>query len=1041
MPGKTTEDAAQGASASVDPHDATQGGGGGADGDEPLDDEDDDFDDLDDLGSLLRNVARAPSIKTLGGEEQTLPEGTIIDEVFRVVRVLGRGGMGVVYLADHLRLDRPVALKLHAAALGSTGMGRLLREARTLARLVHDNVITVYDVGTLEGQVYIAMEYVDGGTIRDWVKRSPRTPAQIIDVFLQAGRGLAAAHAAGLVHRDFKPDNVLIGADGRVRVADFGLARLADDSEHSASDSVAERVSEPSIGMVSLTQQRLTTTGALVGTPAYMAPEQHDGAPADARSDQFAFCVSLYETLFGERPFQGETWAQLVASIAQSDGIEIPTDRKVPTRVRRGLTRGLAHDPGQRYPSMLALLRAIDRRGPSARRGWWAAGLMAIAASGSVWFAAVGTTTTDCASGGDEIAKVWGDSQGEALERSLTSSSAPVGAAVGPRVRARLDEYAEGWATAYREACEATWLAKTQTAPDLDRRMACLDGRRKELAALVRVLNEEGEGVVFEADAAVLSLSPLEPCADVDALRRVEPIAKADLAAAGEVERLTARAKSLNQAGRYARAHDRAQQALTDAQALGYAVLESPAQYWLGHSILRDAKDEAAAEAFELSATRAMEAGDDRLALRAAVELIYVHGYRLERVDQAERWLRQADSLLARVGAAQVDVLARRHLYEGLFRRRQGRHADALVAIDRALTLLDTEPDSVGLRRARHSALGAKAVTLSQQGKHALAVATHAEALALAEALFGPDHPLVAVELNNAGAARLQIGELEAAELMLLRGLQIREANFGPGHRSVIETTINLGHVLRESQRYDEAATLLEQVQPYVHDVPARVGVTVRASLAGVELLRGDYARAEALFQAALALGLEEWDPDQPNILNVRSNLIALYNRQESWSDAEAAAKEALAIIEASEHEGLGAAAAYIGLELGTALTGQQRCAEARPAFTAALDPMRRAMGRTHPHNQALLHGLANCWFEEGHPEQAEEVLRQALPLLSQVTGEERASSHFLLARILWARGSRDEARRLAEQAEAEYAEIASDSNAEVVAWLAQHPV
>ena len=291
-----------------------------------------------------------------------LARGTAIER-YLVTDRLGSGGMGVVYAAYDPELHRKVAIKLlHAevAGLGDTSgaRARLEREAQAMARVSHPNVISVFDVGEFQHQVFVAMELVEGGSLRDWLGREPRSWRQVVDVFVLAGRGLAAAHAADLVHRDFKPDNVLVGADGRVRVTDFGLAR-AGEADDPRPGGPSARIRAPrSTGPLSTP---LTQTGALMGTPAYMAPEQYGGAATDARTDQFSFCVALYEGLYGERPFGDLPFAELLEAVTGGRVRAAPAGARVPAWVRRALLRGLATRPEDRWPTMAALLHQLGR--------------------------------------------------------------------------------------------------------------------------------------------------------------------------------------------------------------------------------------------------------------------------------------------------------------------------------------------------------------------------------------------------------------------------------------------------------------------------------------------------------------------------------------------------------------------------------------------------------------------------------------------------------------------------------------------------------
>jgi len=280
---------------------------------------------------------------------------------FVVVGELGKGGMGVVYAAHDRELDRQVALKvMRSAAATQEERMRMLREGQAMARITHPNVITVYEVGVEGGLVFLAQELLDAGTLGEWLER-PHTQAEIVDKFIAAGRGLAAAHAAGLVHRDFKPHNVLLGKDGRVRVADFGLARAlgpeADDFPAATRANMARAQLEEATSPMS----PLTRTGAVLGTPMFMAPEQHEGQAADARSDQFAFSVALYHALYGEYPFEGKTAIALADAVIEGRMQKPPRGRNVPDRLRKILLRGLSTKRADRYPSMTAMLDELAR--------------------------------------------------------------------------------------------------------------------------------------------------------------------------------------------------------------------------------------------------------------------------------------------------------------------------------------------------------------------------------------------------------------------------------------------------------------------------------------------------------------------------------------------------------------------------------------------------------------------------------------------------------------------------------------------------------
>ncbi|HEY8376023.1 MAG TPA: protein kinase, partial [Nannocystis sp.] len=307
-----------------------------------------------------------------------LGRGARIDR-YVIEDVLGAGGMGIVYRAVDPELGRPVALKLVRAPNGgssptSQGQARLLREAQAMAKIAHPNIVTVYDVGVARDQVFVAMELVDGVSMSTWLRERPRSWREVLHVMQQAGRGLEAAHAAGLVHRDFKPDNILVGRDGRVRVVDLGLARPAaapTPREHDRPTATGD--ADPSLPR----ELDLTRTGAIIGTPLYMAPEQHLGEAVDARTDQYSFCVTLFEGLYGTFPFTGATYPELVCRVLGGGPDDPPRDARVPRWLHRIVLRGLSTAPDARYPSMSALLDALERGLSRKWRLWLAGGLVA----------------------------------------------------------------------------------------------------------------------------------------------------------------------------------------------------------------------------------------------------------------------------------------------------------------------------------------------------------------------------------------------------------------------------------------------------------------------------------------------------------------------------------------------------------------------------------------------------------------------------------------------------------------------------------------
>jgi serine/threonine protein kinase len=356
------------------------------------------------------DVGRPPSCSgeleiSEAGTAEAIPERPTTLGRFKLLRRIGSGAMGVVYEGLDAELERRVALKVLRPEIEAQrslqARSRMMREAQALARLRHPNVTMIYEVGTSdEGALFFAMELVEGRTLGRWLRSRPRSWREIVEVFLQAGRGLAAAHRAGLVHRDFKPENVIVDDDGSARVVDFGLARTTGMAEllPTLDDN------EPASGPQPL-PLHLTCTGAVLGTPAYMAPEQFQGAPLHAASDQFSFCVALFEALYGRRPFPGNDLPSLQRSLMR--GEPVGPRRGVPRALYRVLRRGLSVDPARRFATMEKLLEALAacrQRKSSARSVVLAAGLAAAAVIGSLFVAQPASSPADAAAAATSLA-------------------------------------------------------------------------------------------------------------------------------------------------------------------------------------------------------------------------------------------------------------------------------------------------------------------------------------------------------------------------------------------------------------------------------------------------------------------------------------------------------------------------------------------------------------------------------------------------------------------------------------------------------------
>ena len=746
-----------------------------------------------------------PGATTLPGQT---PRGATLGR-YVVLDRLGAGGMGVVYAAYDPKLDRRVALKLLHHGADET---RLLREAQALARLSHPNVVAVHDVGTIEPKgaarmglargehVFVAMEYVDGLTLTDWLKSDARTPAQILDVLTRAGTGLAAAHGAGLVHRDFKPDNVMVGHDGRVRVMDFGLAR----TETTTTPAEASLDEVASSGEV--LSSPLTRTGAVLGTPAYMAPEQHRGTAVDARSDQFAFCVTAHEALYGVRPFEGKTVAAIVLAVGQGKVVDPPADTKVPTAVRNAILRGLAVDASARWPSMSALLAALQ--GPPKRRR----GLLGIAGLGvgvagvGAWLANAEPAPTKCATAGDEIRQIWDDDRRAGIGDAFGELHLRFADDAWTRVGPTLDAYATQWSATRRAACEATQVAGTQSERLLDLRMACLDRRYGQLDALLGQLETVDAKMAQRATGMVGNLVPIAACSDVEHLEapRALPDDPRTREGVDEVRSRLDELAALLWAGKYPEALAPAAEIVTAARQTEYAPVIAEALAAYGRT-LDGLSDPKATEVLHEAIVAAAQGHNDEIAVDAWARLIKITGARDGNVEQAKAWARAAEAAAIRAGDDPADrVKIEIALGEVLMRGEDRKGAAEAFARAREFFAESGVPGTPQYARM----LVVEGIVLSQDNQIDAAEASFREALALYEELGGQMHPNVADVLNNLGTQLSRRKKLDEAEVMFRRAIEIGEAAQGPDNPDLLGPLFGLSSVAKSRRRDDDAQRL-----------------------------------------------------------------------------------------------------------------------------------------------------------------------------------------------------------------------------------------
>ena len=876
--------------------------------------------------------------------------------------MLGAGAMGVVYEAIDDDLQRPVAIKLVSpTARSPLRQRRLLREAQAMARLAHPNVVGVYESSTVGDDVFIAMELVDGPSLAAWLSASPRDWETILRVFLQAGRGVAAAHAVDLVHRDFKPTNVLLGEDGRVRVADFGLARPSEAT-----------LTEP--GRTSALDETMTQTGALIGTPAYMAPELLAGAQADALSDQFSFCAALYEALYGERPFKGGDPESLLQDIQSRDLRSRPRGRPVPAWLHAPIIRGLG--PRElRWPSMGALLQALDLDRRRRRRRFAALGVALTAAAGLSAFLLTRPDPAIC-NGGDALERSWDPATRDALRTTIAGLALPEPETTADAVIDRLDRYAQAWQGARREACEATRIHKEQSEALMDARMRCLGGRAQEFAALVGVLGRGDVEVGRRATSAVAALPSLGRCADIDYITAAfqPPETPAQEAAIEASRGELATVLALDRAGRFADALATLDGAPTQRAAeTEYCPLI--AEFSLAEGTILDdlgrAKD--AVEALENAYYTADSCGSFSVAQAAALRLVHVIGYRQSKRAEAERWARLAEAKIEYTG----DDAAR-----------------AKLALNRGEALEST-------------------------GDLALARNAYTEALALHRRAADPDPLLLAEILDSLGLAELTLAEHGAATEHLGEALAIWRAELGPSHPLTARGLNGNGNLFITTGRYLDAAWAYEGALaiwiqskgPKSDDVAA-----MHNNLAVAYKLAGDLERARDNIQRALAIRENNLGPDDPGVAKVLANLGSLALRQTDDAAAREAYARALEIYEGRDAEEDDLLIASVLHGLGMALVNLGRPEEGLPHLRRCVSARERLLPEGQAHLTHARATLVEAFVGVGRLGEARALLDQTLAIAAEQPAEQAngCRTGITVARLRFAEGDARAARQAA---------------------------
>jgi eukaryotic-like serine/threonine-protein kinase len=831
-----------------------------------------------------------------------------------VLQRIGRGGMGVVYAAYDPELDRRVAVKLLTRAdheETSLGRSRLLREAQAMARVSHPNVVAVHDVGTVVDPVrgpvvFVAMELVVGRDLRAWLAERSRSASDVLAAFVQAGQGLLAAHRVGLIHRDFKPANVLVGDDGVVRVGDFGLARRLG----AALEPSGDRSDRSPIVI-----DAITRTGAIIGTPAYMAPEQHLGRELDPRADQFGFCVALYEALYGERPFSAKHPVELMMQVTKGELAPTPRNSAVPGWIRRVIVRGLAPEPADRWPDMGTLVRALQRDPARTRRVVGVSAIGAGALATALWVVAAADEPDPCDAAEGEIAGVWGPEQRTAIQHSFAKSRAPYATDAAAYAIERLDLQARAWVDGWVDACAATHVRHEQSDDLLDRRMTCLGHRKVEMGALVETLASADDALVERSAQAVGGLEGVAQCADADALLAAiaPPADEAARAAVEATREELGRASALELAGRFGQGIEVARAALESAERTGWRPIEAEALLELA-GLEADAGMPAEAMAhFHRAAEVALETGHDDVLVRAWIDLVWHVGMDQADPKQALRWAEYAEAALERVRRPAF-LVGNLYAAEGAALWATGDYPASLEKLEQSLAIREEEDPNAPILANTHIQIGNALIGL---GRYSDARTSLQRALAVALTVYGPSHPTTSAAENGLGVVEYHMGEFEAAEGHYQRAFEIMEGALGPESPNLLFSLGNLAEIMRERGKLDEALALQRRVLALVQaNLPENhrdTGLTVH-NIAETLAAKGDTAAALEHYRRALAIREKVHGPDDHYVANTLTGLGDALIAAGNADDAVPVLERALVIRDKQDYDPIASARTRIAL-------------------------------------------------------------------------------------------------------------------------------
>ena len=940
---------------------------------------------------------------------------------YAVLRSVGAGGMATVYVAYDEALDRRVALKVLKGERTPARNEQLIAEARAMARLSHANVATIYEIAEAVvpelGETplqFIAIEYVDGQNLRRW-SETPRALDEKVAVLTAAGRGLAAAHAHGIVHRDFKPENVMIGSSGDVKVVDFGVAGWLDAIQTTLDEAPSGRDAGAAT----------PTRSGMPGTPAYMAPEQRAGVRADAASDQFSFCLTALELLGGSNP-----------------PLSIPDD--VPRRLAKVLQRGLHVEAAQRFPDMEALLRAWTHDGG---RPWVFAGvgLALVAGAGGIAYGAIASDRPEpCRDSAERVAASWNPTVQRSLAARFAALELPHADASWRHIARTLDRWAQDWIEARDGACTATRVHGTQSEELLDRRMACLDRGWASFRALIDTFDAPDADVLAQGPTAAEQLFPLATCSDPTVLAGQAPLpvdsaARSELAA---VEADTATLRTEVRVRTEAAMRARAKQLVERADATGFPAAAARARF-AAALVESGLSDESRSLALLERALADAEASGDAHAFAEAGIFL---GDQLARArDEHEHALFVLEVAEGAVRRAHdpVDLWAQLETARGLVFHRIGRDAEATDAFDRALEWLARAPETFEEARAR--ATTARALATAGAGDIDRATADIEAHGAVLVREYGPQHPLVCHTLGYLAVIHLRSGRWERASFELDREIACLESTLGPDHIALETSLSNQARARMNLGRLDDAERVAQRHLRLLETHRGRDSAgsaDAHATLARIHQSRGAFDLARAAFDRAIAVV----EAHGASPLDLADHLLARADVLLRLGQPDAARSDAERIVEFVPQLGVNGlrTSASANMMLGKLARDAGDFTSASTHFQAALANFESF----HQHAPNLdvvitLDYIAGLHRTRDDHEAALAVAEREWAILEALGGTVpaiEAGVAFDLAGDLWPiRSERVRADALAARAEQTYAEIGDPNVERVRAWRRAH--